>query len=113
MAAYYTHDIYQVRGDTMRSQRFMMVVNGATLSLAGVDIAASFKSLTRPYEIKQTLTIGNGIQVIDNDGLFEMGGVIMDIPAGQYLYDIQFDMPDGTRESFIRGNATFANDATL
>lgn len=45
-------------------------------------------------------------------GEFNIPPFIMDAPAGNYSYDMEFTMPDGGRFTFLKGALTVVNDVT-
>ena len=105
------YDFQTIAGDTWSGVVFTITLNDQPLSLSGAIIAASFKNIsTRITE--QMFTIGDGLEIVDTDGVLMFGGVEMDMPHGRYNYDIQFDLATGERKTYIGGIATLTKDIT-
>ncbi|NSW46216.1 MAG: BppU family phage baseplate upper protein [Bacteroidales bacterium] len=102
-----------VKGDTFKGCRFTVNVNNAPLNLTGCQIRMHLR--TNPlHDSKYELSTINGkIVIIDTiNGIFEIPEQIIDIPAGNYYYDIEITFPDGKVKTYINGRFEIVQDIT-
>ena len=107
----HTYDFQAIAGDTWSGVVFTIMVNDEPLPLAGATIVAAFQNKSS-LEIERTFTIGDGLEIVDTDGVLMFGGLLMDLTHGRYNYDIQFDLATGERKTYIGGIATLTKDIT-
>jgi hypothetical protein len=129
MALDFTH----IKGDTFEAVNFQMLVNTVALNLSGCalrmqlrkeyggviylylnSIYTSDTSLIKAdSSIPIDLYSGGGITITNaTSGLFRINKQIINIDAGNYIYDIELDKPDGTVKTYISGNFLITNDIT-
>lgn len=110
MALDFTH----IKGDTFEEVNFAMILNSAVLNLTGCTLRMQlrkeyggviFLSLTSVASAGITITNAAG-------GLFKINRQIINIDAGNYIYDIELIKADGTVKTYINGNFVITNDVT-
>jgi hypothetical protein len=110
MALDFTH----IKGDTFEEVNFAMILNSAVLNLTGCTLRMQlrkeyggviFLSLTSVASAGITITNASG-------GLFKINRQIINIDAGNYIYDIELIKADGTVKTYINGNFVITNDVT-
>ena len=122
-----------IKGDTFEAVNFQMLVNSVPLNLSGCTLRMQLKKeysgtvylylnsiytsdtslITSDSSIPIDLYSGGGITITNaTSGLFKINKQIIDIEAGNYIYDIELDKPDGTVKTYISGNFLITNDIT-
>lgn len=110
MALDFTH----IKGDTFEEVNFAMILNSAVLNLTGCTLRMQlrkeyggviFLSLTSVASAGITITNAAG-------GLFKINRQIININAGNYIYDIELIKADGTVKTYINGKFVITNDVT-
>jgi hypothetical protein len=103
-----------IKGDTFEEVNFAMILNSAVLNLTGCTLKMQlrkeyggviFLSLTSVASAGITITNASG-------GLFKINRQIINIEAGNYIYDIELIKADGTVKTYISGNFVITNDVT-
>ena len=126
-------DLTHIKGDTFEAVNFQMLVNSVPLNLSGCTLRMQLKkeysgtgylylnsiytsdtsSITADSSTPIDLYSGGGITITNaTSGLFKINKQIIDIEAGNYIYDIELDKPDGTVKTYISGNFLIINDIT-
>ena len=126
-------DLTHIKGDTFEAVNFQMLVNTVPLNLSGCTLRMQLKkeysgtvylylnsiytsdtsSITADSGTPIDLYSGGGITITNaTSGLFKINKQIIDIEAGNYIYDIELDKPDGTVKTYISGNFLITNDIT-
>lgn len=103
-------DIKWKKGDTADQIEFSIEINGSLLDLSQWSIKMDIRKSGRPNRVEKTLTVGNGI-VMDGNYSFLVGGFIVDITPGNYVYDIQ--LTNGpVIKTYVKGNLIVKQDIT-
>ena len=104
------------RGDSFLGTIFTVKVNGTPLDLSGDCIIRMDLRLTALGTVAKSFTsvanAGITISATPTDGTFTINETIMDIPAGDYLYDIQIKLDTDEIFTFIWGNFPLIQDIT-
>ena len=90
-----------IKGDTFQGVGFQVKVNNVDLPIAAVKM-----ELKRAYNASPSLTLSNGSGMTISDittGLFTVDNQIIDLPAGDYLYDIEITTGSGEVHTYITG----------
>jgi len=110
MALDFTH----IKGDTFDIVNFQMKVNNVALDLTGCILRMQIRKEYGGVIIKSFTTVASaGLTIQDAvNGLFKINKQIIDIPAFNYIYDIELDKADGTVKTYISGVFNVTNDVT-
>ena len=103
-------DMRWKKGDTAETYPFSIDVNGVPLDLTEWVIKMEVKKSGQKNRIAQTLVVGDGITLID-DFTLVVGGFIVTIDKGSYVYDIEISKP-GIVKTYIEGNLIVSQDVT-
>ncbi len=112
------------RGDTFQ-QAFLIeelavdaacAENGTPIDLTGYEIRMQIRADASDRTTAPLAEFGNtspltGI-TLGSDGMVEIDGGILDVPAGNYTYDIEFTDGDGVVTTHIDGEFIVTDDAT-
>lgn len=104
------------KGDTFEGQQFTVVVNGSALNLANVSVITM--DVRKSGNTKLILRLSTnveygGITVVDApNGIFQIDEQIIDIPAEDYVYDIEFTFTNGKKKTYVYGTWTITQDVT-
>lgn len=114
-----TYDFEVVKGDTWDGVTFTILVNGAPLNLAGAHILCQFKTaptsdpLLTFSDVPDEDNVGGGIVFpAPLTGEFTIEPTIINLPAGKYVFDIQFTLASGVVKTYIRGTMTVVQDVS-
>ena len=109
MALNFTH----TKGDTFNEVAFEVKKNGTAINLTGATIRMQLrKEYGGVVGLSLTSVANAGITITDAvNGLFRINQQIINIPAFNYIYDIEFDF-DGIVKTYISGNFLILNDVT-
>ena len=106
-------NIQALRGDTFKEYPFEILIDSVALDLTGsvikIDLkkdACSLAVLTITSVASAGITITNAV-----NGEFKINTQIIDIQAGNYVYDIEFNI-NGVIETLIKGDFIITNDVT-
>jgi len=110
MALDFTH----IKGDTFEEVNFQMLVNSLSLNLTGCTLRMQLRKEYGGIVYLSLTSIANaGITITTPaSGLFKINKQIINIDAGNYIYDIELDKADGTVKTYISGNFLITNDVT-
>jgi hypothetical protein len=103
------------KGDTFEEQNFKVIVNLVPLNLTGSIIRMQLKKEFEGISIYEFSSVaGNARIVITNAllGEFKFINQVIDIPAFNYIYDIQIILSDSTVKTWVNGNFRVSNDVT-
>lgn len=99
-----------VSGNTFNGKTFTVSVNEIPSDLTGVQIRLSLRSNSPLGPIQKSMIIGDGITLTyPTLGQFEIDAQRINLPAGQYYYDILFLFPSGVAKTFIAGTWLITN----
>jgi hypothetical protein len=110
MADYYNFRDHK-KGDTYPKTKFNAAIDGVPLNITGASIKMMLRD--RSKYVKKIFQNGEGITITNPAaGGFELDRQIIDIPAGEYTYDIQITLSDGSVKTYIYGAWTIKQDIT-
>lgn len=102
-----------VKGDTFKGCRFTLKVNDIPLDLTNCQIRMHLRTNPLHSNKYELSTSNNKITIIDAaNGIFEIPQQIIDIPAGNYYYDIEILFPNGNVKTYINGHFEIIQDIT-
>jgi glyoxylate utilization-related uncharacterized protein len=109
MSLNFTHK----RGDTFEAVNFEIKINDVAVDLRDTIIRMQLRKEYGGIIALNLTSVDNaGLTITDAvDGLFKINEQIINIEAGNYLYDIQFDF-DGEIKTYVSGNFIITNDVT-
>jgi hypothetical protein len=109
MSLNFTHK----KGDTFEAVDFELKINDVEVDLTDTIIRMQVRqNYGAAIVLNFTSVDDEGITITDAvNGLFKINQQIIDIPAFNYIYDIQFDF-DGEIKTYISGNFVITNDVT-
>jgi glyoxylate utilization-related uncharacterized protein len=109
MSLNFTHK----RGDTFEAVNFEIMINEVAVDLTDTVIRMQLrKEYGGVIALNLTSVDNAGLTIIDAiNGLFKINEQIINIDAGNYLYDIQFNF-DGEIKTYVSGNFLITNDVT-
>jgi hypothetical protein len=103
--------LHHKKGDTFDAVPMEVKKNNVPMDLTGAVIKMQLRKSFNDIEAALTLTsVDNSGLTITNAtaGQFKINAQIIDIPVFNYVYDIQFTFPDGTIDTFVKGNFNVA-----
>jgi hypothetical protein len=107
------------KGDTFLGVEFEVIVNGVAIDVADYDIKMQFrKTAGRISDVVLELSTDNDrLERLEptTDGKFKIVEWLVDIPAGVYVFDIQFTkLDDGGRiRTWIKGTWKILEEVTI
>jgi len=101
------------RGDTFEAVNFEIKINDVAVDLSDTIIRMQLRKEYGGIIALNLTSVDNaGLTITDAvDGLFKIDEQVINIEAGNYLYDIQFNF-DGEIKTYISGNFVITNDVT-
>jgi hypothetical protein len=100
------------RGDTFKEQGLVVSINGTPVDLAGAKIRMDLKaSYNAPASLSLNETSGITID-LGTAGRFVIDEQIIDIDAGNYLYDIEITNSAGQVFTYVKGTFPILQDVT-
>jgi len=110
MADYYNFPDHR-KGDTFSGTTFQVNVDGTPLNITGATIKMMMKH--KKKNVKKLLTSYSGITISNpSSGEFKIDRQIIDTDPGEYVYDIEIELADGTVKTYIKGSWTIKQDIT-
>lgn len=105
------------RGDTYKGAELRVnnITQGIPIDLTGVSIRMQMKRLHNDRgQVFKELSTANGLMTITDptDGKFTINAFNMNIPAGQYQYDIEFTFTGNIVQTYIFGTWVVVEDVT-
>jgi hypothetical protein len=93
------------QGDTFPGLRFTITRNGVAKDLTGATITMKFLHRNRRTGEDQTLTIGNGLTLVDGpNGIFDMDQIgVLDWMSGEYTWEAEIQYSDGEIKTPVEG----------
>lgn len=88
------------RGDTVPNKVFDIKINGEEPNPGIVDVKLD---LSKDKKIKKKYNINNNSIVINSPGVFTIVSHILDLPKGEYDYDLQITYENGVVKTYLRG----------
>lgn len=109
MSLNFTHK----KGDTFYEVEFEIKKNDVAIDLSDSIIKMQVrKEYGGVVQLSFTSEDNDGITITDAlEGKFKINQQIIDIPACNYIYDIQFNI-DGIIKTYVSGNFLVTNDVT-
>ncbi len=107
-------NITALRGDTFKEYPFEILINTLPLDLTDAVIKMDIKkdACSLPA-LTLTSVNDNGITITDDvNGRFKINEQIINIPAGNYQYDIQITLADLTVHTWVGGLFQIINTIT-
>jgi len=106
-------NIEHYRGDTFEQIPMVYNLNGNPVNLTNAIIRMQLKKENDGVAYLDLTSVGNAGITITNPigGAFKINEQDIDIQAGNYVYDIEFNI-GGTIETLIKGEFTITNDVT-
>ena len=97
-------------GDTFPGVQFTVLVNGTGLDLNGAYVDMMVKENVESPCSHSYNTLNTGLSILTaSSGIFAFNPQIITLPANQYVYDIKFDLNDGTVRTYISGSFFVVN----
>lgn len=108
-------NIQTLRGDTFSEYPFQILINSVALNLTDAEIKIDLKKdLGSSPSLTLTSTANNGITITDAiNGRFVINEQIFNIPACNYIYDIQITFPNGRVKTWVGGFFQIINTVTI
>jgi hypothetical protein len=102
-----------IKSDTFEAVNFEINVDTVPVDLSDTIIRMQLRKEYGGVVGLSLTSVGNaGITITDAvNGLFRINQQIINIPAFNYIYDIEFDF-DGVVKTYISGNFLIKNDVT-
>jgi hypothetical protein len=109
MSLNFTH----IKADTFEAVNFEINVDDVPVDLSDTTIRMQLRKEYGGVVGLSLTSVGDaGITITDAaNGLFRINQQIINIPAFNYIYDIEFDF-DGIVKTYISGNFLIKNDVT-
>ena len=106
-------NIEHYKGDTFKQIPMVYKLNGAPQNLTGAVIRMQLrKEKDGVSYLELTSVASTGITITDApNGAFKINTQIINIQAGNYVYDIEFNI-GGVIETLIKGDFILTNDVT-
>lgn len=106
-------DLEHYKGNTFEEVLFQYKLNGVSVDITNFIIKMQ---LRKEHEgvvyLELTSVASNGITISNGtDGMFKINKQVIDIKAGNYIYDIEFN-DNGVIDTYIKGNFNIVNDVT-
>lgn len=103
-----------IKGDTFEQVTFELLLNSEPYSLEDAIIRMQLRKEYGGIPYLSLTSIDNaGITITDAvNGHFKINEQIIDICAGNYLYDIEIEFGDGSVKTYVSGNFVIKNDVT-
>jgi len=105
----------QLRGDTWPGFSSIVITTGnnTPVSLSGASIKMQFREdIDSPVALELS-TENSGVVIVNPViGEFKVPPTIIDIPFGEYNYDIQVTFADGTVKTYVTGSWNIIADIT-
>jgi len=107
-------NIQALRGDTFKEYPFEILINSDPLDLTDAVIKMDVKKDACGIPLLSLSSVmDNGITITDAvSGLFKINEQIINIPAGNYQYDIQITLENGTVNTWVGGLFQVINTIT-
>jgi len=107
------------KGDTFLGVEFEVIVNSVAINVADYDIKLQVRK--DPIKTSKVLlelsTENDRLERLEptTDGKFKIVEWVVDIPAGEYVYDVQFTKLDdgGAIRTWIKGTWTILPEVTI
>lgn len=99
------------RNDTW-SQTFAIKSNNIPVDLTGCEVLIEVKKKPGVSVSELTLTNTNGVSIIGDDSNMIVLNKLVDIPAGNYVYDINVTFPSGEVKTYVWGNFFVQEDVS-
>jgi hypothetical protein len=102
------------RGDTWDGINSITInVNGSPINLTNASIKMEFRQAVDSPSVLIFSTTNNTIQVVNPlTGTFRIPARKIEIPFGEYLYDLQVTYADGTVKTYMSGVWNITPDIT-
>ena len=106
-------NIEHYKGDTFKQIPMVYNLNGSPVNLTGAIIRMQLRKEKDGVSYLDLTSVDNAGITITNasTGSFKINTQIIDIPAGNYIYDIEFNI-GGVIETLIKGDFIITNDVT-
>jgi len=103
-----------IQGDTFEAVNFAVIKNAVALSLTGAVIKMQLKKECSGIPILSFTSVSSAGLTITNaaSGLFTINKQIINIPAYNYLYDIEITFSNGDVKTYIEGSFLVKCDIT-
>lgn len=111
MSLNFTH----IKGDTFDAVNFEIKINSVIKDLTGAEIKMQLRKCYTDTTAALSLSSvgGSGITITSPTlGQFSINKQIIDIPAFDYLYDIQIKFANNDVKTYIAGNFTITPEVT-
>lgn len=106
-------NIEHYKGDTFKQIPMVYKLNGAPQDLTGAVIRMQLRKEKDGVSYLELTSVASaGITITDAvNGSFKINTQIINIQAGNYIYDIEFNI-GGVIETLIKGDFIITNDVT-
>ena len=109
-----SYNFTHIKGDTFDEMPFAIVKNSVALNLTGATIRMQLRSecggliaLSLTSVASAGITITNAV-----NGLFKINKQIINIASGNYAYDLEILISDGTVKTWLSGEFLIESDIT-
>lgn len=102
------------KGDTFDEVNFEVLVDAVALNLTGMVIRMQLRPECGGEVILSLTTVASaGLTIVNAAlGLFKVNKQIINVPAGNYKYDIEFDYSGGDVRTWVSGEFLIECDIT-
>jgi len=103
-----------IKGDTFNEVAFELLINNEPYSLVDAEIRMQLRKEYGGIPFLSLTSVDNeGLTITDDEnGLFKINEQIININAGNYLYDIEIKFGDDTVKTYVSGNFLVKSDVT-
>lgn len=109
-----SYNFTHIKGDTFDQVPFSILLNNVPINLTGAVIRMQLRSECGGLVALSLTSVANAGITITNaiGGLFKINKQIIDIPAGNYSYDLEIHFSDGTVKTWLSGSFLIECDIT-
>lgn len=105
-----------ISGDTWRGVSTITIIEkGSALNLTDCDVFMQFRTrfnLASPVYLELS-TYNEKIEIVSySGGVVKIPPQIIDIPSGDYVYDLQINFPTGKSKTYLKGSFKILPDTT-
>ena len=116
MANYITKDLEtHIKGTTYKGIGFLISTGESIDSISPLPISYAKMQLKLAYNAPASLTLESGAGLTtdpSSPGLIVIDKQIIDVPAGNYIYDIEITTEEGDVFIYIKGSWLITQDVT-
>lgn len=106
------HHFKLYKGDTWETELTFTDELDAAVDLGAALLKMQIKRNANDVEVLKELSIGSGLVLSGTGNNIVTISTVADLPATQYVYDLQATYPGGKVTTFLRGIITITEDVT-